>query len=142
MHEQILVESTSSFSSASRILFKSFVVKLMNNNHPSLSIYLQQLQDKIQRAFYHLSFCLWNNPSMLRRFSSNFAVFSILVDLLIVPIMLRLVIYIRPLLNSLSFHSENPGRHQFSVFIYIIFPISGSLASQYIQSMTESATYA
>ncbi len=51
MHEQILVESTSSFSSASRILFKSFVVKLMNNNHPSLSIYLQQLQDKIQRGF-------------------------------------------------------------------------------------------
>ncbi len=60
---------------------------------------------------------------MLRRFSSNFAVFSILVDLLIVPIMLQLVIYIRPLLNSLPFIAKIQDVTHLSVFIYIIFPI-------------------
>jgi exopolysaccharide biosynthesis polyprenyl glycosylphosphotransferase len=60
---------------------------------------------------------------MLRRFSSNFAVFSIFVDLLIIPIMLRLVIYIRPLLNPLPFLADIKQVINLPIVIYIIFPV-------------------
>ena len=60
---------------------------------------------------------------MLRRFSSNFAVFSIFVDLFIIPIILRLVIYIRPSLNSLPFIAEIQNVPNLPIIIYIIFPI-------------------
>ncbi len=60
---------------------------------------------------------------MLRRFSSNFAVFSIFTDLFIILIMLQLVIYIRPLLSSLPFIAELQKVPNFPLIIYIIFPI-------------------
>ncbi len=60
---------------------------------------------------------------MLRRFSSNFAVFSIFVDLLLVPLVLRLVVYIRPWLNVLPFIETIAEVPNFSVVIYIIFPM-------------------
>jgi len=60
---------------------------------------------------------------MLRRFSSNFAVFSVFLDLLIVPLMLRLVIYIRPWLNALPFVATITEVTNLSVVIYIIFPV-------------------
>ena len=60
---------------------------------------------------------------MLRRFSPNFAVFSIFADLLIVPLMLRLVIYIRPWLNALPFIATIQEVTSLSVVIYIVFPV-------------------
>ena len=60
---------------------------------------------------------------MLRRFSSNFAVFSVFLDLLLVPLILRLVIYIRPLLSSLPFIATIQEVTNLSVIIYIVFPI-------------------
>ena len=60
---------------------------------------------------------------MLRRFSSNFAVFSIFVDSLLVPLMLRLVIYIRPWLNAFPFIATIKEDTGLSVVIYIVFPV-------------------
>ena len=60
---------------------------------------------------------------MLRRFSSNFAVFSIFADVLIVPLMLRLVIYIRPWLNALPFIATIQEVTSLSAVIYIVFPV-------------------
>ena len=60
---------------------------------------------------------------MLRRFSSNFAVFSVFLDLLLVPLILRLVIYIRPWLNALPFIATIHEVTSLSVVIYIVFPI-------------------
>jgi len=60
---------------------------------------------------------------MLRRFSSNFAVFSVFLDLLIVPLMLRLVIYFRPWLNALPLIATITDIPGFSIAIYIVFPL-------------------
>jgi exopolysaccharide biosynthesis polyprenyl glycosylphosphotransferase len=60
---------------------------------------------------------------MLRRFSANFAVFSIFMDLLIIPIMLRLVIAIRPLLNPLPFITPIQEITNLPVIIYILFSV-------------------
>jgi exopolysaccharide biosynthesis polyprenyl glycosylphosphotransferase len=60
---------------------------------------------------------------MLRRFSANFAVFSIFMDLLIIPIMLRLVITIRPLLNPLPFITPIQEVTNLPIIIYFVFSV-------------------
>jgi exopolysaccharide biosynthesis polyprenyl glycosylphosphotransferase len=61
---------------------------------------------------------------MLRRFSANFAVFSIFVDLSIIPAALWLVAEIRPLLNSLPIIATIPGQITLPPVLYVIFPLA------------------
>jgi exopolysaccharide biosynthesis polyprenyl glycosylphosphotransferase len=60
---------------------------------------------------------------MLRRFSTNFAVFSIFADLIIVPIILRVVADIRPLLNSFPNVQIITGQISLPLVLYIAFPL-------------------
>jgi len=61
---------------------------------------------------------------MLRRFSANFAVFSIFVDLSIIPVTLWLVAEIRPLLNSFPVIATIPGQITLPPVLYVIFPLA------------------
>ena len=61
---------------------------------------------------------------MVRRFSANFAVFSIFVDLIIIPVALWLVAEIRPLLNSLPIVATIPGQIALPLVLYIVFPLT------------------
>lgn len=61
--------------------------------------------------------------AMLRRFSSNFAVFSIFLDLVLVPVMLWIVATIRPALSPLPFIAAIPGHIALPWVLYVLFPI-------------------
>ncbi len=60
---------------------------------------------------------------MLRRFSTNFAVFSIFADLLVVPAVLRFVVAIRPLLNVIPSIQTIKGQISLPMILYILFPL-------------------
>lgn len=60
---------------------------------------------------------------MFRRFSANFAVFSIFFDAFLVAGNLFLAAILRPDLSDLSFVQEIPGAIQLPVVLYIIFPL-------------------
>jgi len=59
---------------------------------------------------------------MFRRFSANFAVFSIFFDAFLVAGNLFLAVILRPDLSDLSFVQEIPSAIQLPVVLYIIFP--------------------
>jgi len=60
---------------------------------------------------------------MFRRFSVDFALFSIFLDAVLVLASLILASVLRPLLNSLPFIKEMLGIQTFPTVIYIIFPL-------------------
>ncbi len=60
---------------------------------------------------------------MLRRFSTNFAVFSIIIDMLVVVCGMLLSISIRELLNAFDFIKLIPGNITLPVPLYSLFPI-------------------
>jgi exopolysaccharide biosynthesis polyprenyl glycosylphosphotransferase len=62
---------------------------------------------------------------MLRRFSTNFALFSMLLDMLVVAVSLCIAVTIRPLLNSLSFIIPLPASIGLPLVLYFLFPIVG-----------------
>jgi exopolysaccharide biosynthesis polyprenyl glycosylphosphotransferase len=59
---------------------------------------------------------------MVRRFSVDFALFSILLDGFLVILALFLASFLRPLLNSLPFVKEMFNSQGFPGFLYLIFP--------------------
>ncbi len=61
--------------------------------------------------------------AMLRRFSSNFAVFSIFLDLLVVPVVLWFVTSIRPALSPLPYIATIPGHINLPWVLYVLFPM-------------------
>jgi exopolysaccharide biosynthesis polyprenyl glycosylphosphotransferase len=60
---------------------------------------------------------------MLRRFSVNFAVFSICVDAILVAISLALATYVRPSLSGLPLVADIPRPFHVPLPLYAIFPI-------------------
>lgn len=60
---------------------------------------------------------------MLRRFSTNFAVFSIFADLILVAIMLWVVSAIRPLMSPLPAIATIASPVDIPVILYILFPL-------------------
>jgi exopolysaccharide biosynthesis polyprenyl glycosylphosphotransferase len=60
---------------------------------------------------------------MLRRFSVNFAIFSMLVDAGLIALMLWLTTLLRPMMNELSFIAAVPGPVILPVSLYILFPL-------------------
>ncbi|HEY5984203.1 MAG TPA: hypothetical protein VIU38_12100, partial [Anaerolineales bacterium] len=61
---------------------------------------------------------------MLRRFSINFAIFSILLDFLHVLLMLYVSTIVRPCLNSLDFVENIAGPIALPPVLYLLFPIA------------------
>lgn len=59
---------------------------------------------------------------MLRRFSTDFAIFSIGVDLILVGISLSLVTYLRPAFNNLPYIKDIPTSPVLPGILYIVFP--------------------
>jgi exopolysaccharide biosynthesis polyprenyl glycosylphosphotransferase len=59
---------------------------------------------------------------MFRRFSVDFALFSMLVDALLVFLSLFAASVLRPMLNSLPFIKEVFGYQSFPAFLYLVFP--------------------
>lgn len=60
---------------------------------------------------------------MLRRFSVNYAIFSVLVDMLIVLVMLHVSAIIRPMLNGSGWFAIIPGPIVLPKILYLVFPI-------------------
>ena len=60
---------------------------------------------------------------MLRRFSLNFAIFSILADGLVVFVSMLLMSIFRIWMNRLSFIATITGQVQFPLWLYIVFPL-------------------
>jgi exopolysaccharide biosynthesis polyprenyl glycosylphosphotransferase len=60
---------------------------------------------------------------MLRRFSTNFALLSMLIDMLVITASLWIAVTIRPLLNSLSFIIPLPASVSLPLILYFSFPI-------------------
>ncbi len=60
---------------------------------------------------------------MLRRFSTDFAIFSIIVDMLAVSLGLRIAILLRPALNNLPFVIDYPGLPDIGLFFYPAFSL-------------------
>jgi exopolysaccharide biosynthesis polyprenyl glycosylphosphotransferase len=60
---------------------------------------------------------------MFRRFSVDFALFSIFLDAILVLFCLILATVLRPLLNSLPYIKEIPGIQTFPVALYLLFPL-------------------
>lgn len=60
---------------------------------------------------------------MLRRFSSNFAVFSILIDLIIVPLMLWIISFVRPFLSPLPIVKTITDQIRLPWVLYMVFPL-------------------
>lgn len=60
---------------------------------------------------------------MFRRFSINFAILSIAIDLMVITASLAIVTYIRPSLNQLSFVKEMFDRSSIPWILYVLFPI-------------------
>ena len=60
---------------------------------------------------------------MLRRFSTNFAVFSIIIDILVVIASMLLSTVLRELMNDFSFIQLIPGRITLPLQLYSLFPI-------------------
>ncbi len=60
---------------------------------------------------------------MLRRFSTNFAVFSIFADLLIIPAVLWIVSFIRPFLSPLPGVKTIAEQIRLPLVLYIVFPL-------------------
>lgn len=60
---------------------------------------------------------------MLRRFSTNFAIFSILVDGLMVAVSMALMSDLRIWMNRFSFIETIPGRVQFPAWLYVAFSL-------------------
>ncbi len=61
---------------------------------------------------------------MLRRFSTNFAIFSILVDLLVVGFSLWGINQLRPVLSQLSFVKQLSGPQTLPGQMYLFFPLA------------------
>ncbi len=59
---------------------------------------------------------------MLRRFSTNFAVFSIFLDWVLITLSLYLSIFLRNLANRLTFVNPLPALSQIPIELYLIFP--------------------
>ncbi len=85
---------------------------------------------------------------MFRRFSINFAIFSMLIDAIVVVAMLYLTTILRPLLSAFSFVAQLGGPVSVPLALYILFPICwvGILASfalydgrKYIRAVDEFA---
>ncbi|MCC6148055.1 MAG: sugar transferase [Anaerolineaceae bacterium] len=60
---------------------------------------------------------------MFRRFSANFAVFSMYLDFLLIGTTLLLAVEARPLLNGISFVKSVTGRVSLPWFLYLVFPL-------------------
>lgn len=60
---------------------------------------------------------------MLRRFSINFAIFSMIIDAILTVIGLWLAVLVRPLLNKIPFVTPIPEPVNFPSSLYIIFPL-------------------
>jgi exopolysaccharide biosynthesis polyprenyl glycosylphosphotransferase len=60
---------------------------------------------------------------MLRRFSFNFAVFSMIIDMLVVVISMSLSVDIREWMNTFSFIKPIPGTISLPLPLYFLFPI-------------------
>jgi len=60
---------------------------------------------------------------MLRRFSSDFAIFSICLDSVLIALALISAAYIRPFLNQLPYVTYIPGRYILPTPVYLIFPL-------------------
>lgn len=60
---------------------------------------------------------------MLRRFSINFAIFSMLVDAILVGVMLWLTATMRPGMSTLPFIATMPGPIILPVHLYLLFPL-------------------
>lgn len=60
---------------------------------------------------------------MFRRFSSDFAIFSILLDIILIDASLYLSSLLRGLLSTLSFVKDIPSQVQLPLELYIIFPL-------------------
>jgi exopolysaccharide biosynthesis polyprenyl glycosylphosphotransferase len=61
---------------------------------------------------------------MLRRFSLNFAIFSVVLDAALVALMLFLSSVVRPLLNALSWIAPIPSAVSVPGLLYVLFPLS------------------
>lgn len=61
---------------------------------------------------------------MLRRFSVNFAILSIFLDILVISICLRIAVQMRAVINSWSFVLDIPGQVQIPGILYFLFPIT------------------
>jgi uncharacterized Tic20 family protein len=61
---------------------------------------------------------------MLRRFSINFAIFSMVVDMAMVAGALRLAVFIRPMMNSWSFIAYLPETARMPAILYVVFPVT------------------
>lgn len=60
---------------------------------------------------------------MLRRFSTNFAVFSIFLDGILITLALHLSIYLRQAVNHLPFVNPLPELSRVPIELYLIFPL-------------------
>lgn len=60
---------------------------------------------------------------MFRRFSTDFAIVSILIDASLIAIMLAISTFIRPSLSALPFVAEIPRPFQIPLLLYLIFPV-------------------
>jgi exopolysaccharide biosynthesis polyprenyl glycosylphosphotransferase len=60
---------------------------------------------------------------MFRRFSANFAVFSMYLDFLLIWLSLFLAVHLRPFFNYFSFVKDIPGEADFQWFLYFLFPV-------------------
>lgn len=60
---------------------------------------------------------------MLRRFSINFTIFSMLFDGIIVFVSMLMMSVLRIWMNRLPFIAEIPGRVEFPVWLYFVFPL-------------------
>jgi exopolysaccharide biosynthesis polyprenyl glycosylphosphotransferase len=60
---------------------------------------------------------------MLRRFSIDFALFSLCLDAILVPINLLLSTLVRPYLNGIPFIQDLPDIQRFPLYIYFLFPL-------------------
>ncbi len=61
---------------------------------------------------------------MFRRFSVNFALFSMGLDAVLAGFALAVATYIRPYLSVFSFPAEYPEFIQIPLLLYVIFPVS------------------
>lgn len=60
---------------------------------------------------------------MFRRFSANFAVFSIFLDMVLIDIGILLSALIRPMLNPLPFVADIPTEITIPLVLYFVFPV-------------------
>jgi exopolysaccharide biosynthesis polyprenyl glycosylphosphotransferase len=69
---------------------------------------------------------------MLRRFSTDFAVFSISLDAVLITLALAIAIYIRPLLSDLPMVADIPRPFQVPIVLYLFFPLTWILLLLYV----------